>query len=205
MRSSHWRGIAVAFTIAVQPFATAWAQDLAGYWPNYVSQLQQSSPSSTPSVGKPWERFPLRVEISETDTLSTEAYRQAVMRSARRWQRATGNLVSFVFVKDAKPEDIDISVRFRRNEELSLYGGYTTFLPRTGVVIELSATRTSGKPTEVWLLERVATHELGHALGIGGHSPNDGDIMSLNYTTTEISRADLNTLRWAYASAAAKP
>jgi len=42
----------------------------------------------------------------------------------------------------------------------------------------------------------VTIHELGHAFGIGGHSPNATDVMFAAPTVTRPSRADARTLRY---------
>jgi hypothetical protein len=44
-----------------------------------------------------------------------------------------------------------------------------------------------------------ATHELGHALGINGHSSNSADIMYFTGNATDLlTQRDLNTLRTSY-------
>ena len=43
--------------------------------------------------------------------------------------------------------------------------------------------------------------EMGHALGIDAHSPFSGDIMSIDDSTTDVSKSDVDTLRVAYGGA----
>jgi predicted Zn-dependent protease len=49
------------------------------------------------------------------------------------------------------------------------------------------------------LLKNIATHELGHALGMLGHSPKESDMM---YTVTDehsrLSQRDINTVTRLY-------
>ncbi|MHB1311974.1 MAG: hypothetical protein ACYC3L_08145, partial [Gemmatimonadaceae bacterium] len=45
-------------------------------------------------------------------------------------------------------------------------------------------------------LSALVTHELGHAVGIGGHSPDAGDVMYAAPATSLPSRRDITTLRW---------
>lgn len=173
--------------------------------PNYAAALLPSRDGVPASIGNPWSRFPLRVLVIDSDPLYTTAYYEAIVRATSRWQQASGGMVSFSVRHAPSSGPCDITVRVRSNQELNLYGGYTTFPTNDGALVELSGTRTSGKPTELWLFERVATHELGHALGIGGHSPNRKDMMSLNYHAVDITRADVNTLRMAYQMARQTP
>ena len=43
---------------------------------------------------------------------------------------------------------------------------------------------------------QLAAHELGHVLGIGGHSPDAGDIMHALSIAARVSPGDAATLRW---------
>ena len=43
---------------------------------------------------------------------------------------------------------------------------------------------------------RLVTHELGHVLGIGGHSPDESDLMGGLAIAPRISAGDASTLRW---------
>jgi len=45
-------------------------------------------------------------------------------------------------------------------------------------------------------LSALVTHELGHAVGIGGHSPDAGDVMFAAPAVRAPSARDITTLRW---------
>jgi predicted Zn-dependent protease len=45
-------------------------------------------------------------------------------------------------------------------------------------------------------LAALVTHELGHAIGIGGHSPDAGDVMYAFPTVSSPSSRDITTIRW---------
>ena len=47
-------------------------------------------------------------------------------------------------------------------------------------------------------IKQIAIHQLGHAIGIYGHSPNPNDIMYSNFTTTELSQRDISTIKEIY-------
>jgi hypothetical protein len=44
----------------------------------------------------------------------------------------------------------------------------------------------------------LVTHELGHVLGIGGHSGDEGDVMNSFPRVTEPSESDRRTVRWVW-------
>lgn len=91
--------------------------------------------------------------------------------------------------------------------------GYTYFCARAGravplpfatgggtatVVIRLDLSRTTATSP----LDAVVMHELGHAIGIGGHSQSDTDVMFALPRTTTVSGRDTQTLRYLLAQAA---
>ena len=72
---------------------------------------------------------------------------------------------------------------------LPLTGGATG---RVKVDISINPAATSaGNP-----LAALVTHELGHAIGIGGHSPDAGDVMFSAPAVSSPSARDITTLRW---------
>ncbi|RYG47741.1 matrixin family metalloprotease [bacterium] len=174
--------------------------------PNYADRMLSPviNENVTPGLWKLWDRFPLRVTVLETGRFFSDTRFACIKRACERWRKATATLagggVSFV-VNHGKPlKSAQIVFELCDNHDMNQYGGYSSMEEPGRVNVQLSATRTSGDPTADWLLERVATHELGHALGIGGHSPDAADIMSTDYRSVEITRSDINTLRLVYAN-----
>lgn len=66
------------------------------------------------------------------------------------------------------------------------------------VVIRLDLSRV----TSVVPLEAVVMHELGHAIGIGGHSDSENDVMFAAPRTSTVSGRDTQTLRYLLAQGA---
>ena len=66
------------------------------------------------------------------------------------------------------------------------------------VVVILRATDKYGKPMSYEKMRAAAGHEMGHCLGIEGHSKNPNDLMSLYYGNGSLSPSDAATVRYLY-------
>lgn len=49
-------------------------------------------------------------------------------------------------------------------------------------------------------IKQIATHQMGHTIGIFGHSSDSKDIMFENFTALQLSERDINTIREIYKS-----
>jgi hypothetical protein len=66
------------------------------------------------------------------------------------------------------------------------------------VVILLRTAESDGTPIVLGKMKASAAHEFGHALGIDGHSPWSGDLMSIYYGRGVVSANDAATMRYLY-------
>ncbi|MBA4071416.1 MAG: hypothetical protein C0497_06195 [Gemmatimonas sp.] len=73
---------------------------------------------------------------------------------------------------------------------LPLVGGPGTGRVKVDIAINPDATNATNT------LRALVTHELGHAVGIGGHSPNALDVMFAQPSVAVPSSRDISTLRW---------
>ncbi|MBI5600114.1 MAG: hypothetical protein HY944_00960 [Gemmatimonadetes bacterium] len=73
---------------------------------------------------------------------------------------------------------------------LPLLGGPGTGRVKVDIAINPAATNATNT------LGALVTHELGHAIGIGGHSPNALDVMFAQPSVSAPSSRDITTLRW---------
>lgn len=78
---------------------------------------------------------------------------------------------------------------------------WAAFQPRFGVArILVTARWSGGRVADLHDVHRVLLHEMGHALGLGGHSPRPGDIMypSISQAGRGLSERDRATLAALY-------
>lgn len=68
------------------------------------------------------------------------------------------------------------------------------------IAVKINTVCTAGMSKEQAYnkIKQVALHQLGHAIGIYGHSRNSGDIMYGNFSAAKISDRDKNTIKEIY-------
>ncbi|MDD3150463.1 MAG: matrixin family metalloprotease [Candidatus Gastranaerophilales bacterium] len=69
--------------------------------------------------------------------------------------------------------------------------------------VKICTSQTEGLSDEQAKLsiKQIATHQIGHAIGIIGHSPDPNDIMAENFTAVNLSARDINTIKYIYNAA----
>ena len=178
--------------------------------PNYIDKV----PSNNRLIRWEDDAFPLKVSISEGEP----EYKDAVRRAFEYWQNATGNFVSFAYIDDADDADIKVNLAGDANtncgeNENCLYVAALTSPKIKGNILEymdmmIHTSDPSGRNYSTYQIYKVALHEIGHALGMMGHSDNPDDIMYASDQhhendifaehVTALSRRDLNTLNFLY-------
>lgn len=164
---------------------------------DYFEQIQP-----TPVGYLVWSRFPIRVAVASHDC--SAQWVAAVHQAIHEW---TAYLP--LVLTDATDAEIAIECRTpplqRNGEILQARSAETRY--------QLSVNSTAGNPilehrftvllrpdqTEAYTLAS-ARHELGHALGIWGHSPSQTDALYFSQVrrSPSISSRDINTLKRVY-------
>jgi hypothetical protein len=133
---------------------------------------------------------------------NAKAYEQMAWECFEAWSALSQGLVSFRRVTTKLASQINVA--WRRVDRTSLGHCETLWKANRLYSAEISIGISDGllhaqynNPTEV---KHTILHEVGHALGLLGHSHGQGDIMYVphQYGVDSLTPRDVNTLRWLY-------
>ncbi len=148
-----------------------------------------------------WSKKPIIIYIPQNN------YSKTIESAFKEWERASGETVTFK--KTDLKSKADIQIIF--TEKIgSNYGGLTkTYHQKNNLIkaeIFLTEKNKNQKPIEKPKMYILALHEIGHSLGIVGHSSDLNDVMSSEdiMQLQSLSANDINTLRIIYSDEAGK-
>ncbi len=78
------------------------------------------------------------------------------------------------------------------------YKAYGTNVKDNNIKINTKVTEGLTKEQAKQKIKQIAMHQIGHAIGIYGHSPDPNDIMYRDFTANSISKRDENTIQEIY-------
>jgi predicted Zn-dependent protease len=157
------------------------------------------------------ERMPLKVYI-EKNKSSNDASTQyiSILKDAfKDWANASNGRLDFIFVDSTGKSDVICTwnkdpSKFKNSSEAA----NAKVFAKNGVLdkgeIEILTISTSNaNPITDNQMRATALHEIGHILGLTGHSNNPEDVMyiaaSLKDAWIKLSNRDINTIRRLYA------
>lgn len=155
---------------------------------------------------------PIKVYISNGS--GTKGYKTeytALLKSAfSTWSDASGSAVKFAFVNSENGADIDCRWSSDPAEAASLSEGGVAKVSWRGGGIEhvtitiMTCDPSPDAPLTVNQVNAVCLHEVGHSLGLMGHSPKPTDIMFCSMPSAGakpmLSQRDVGTLKKLYSS-----
>ncbi|MCQ2958126.1 MAG: matrixin family metalloprotease, partial [Candidatus Gastranaerophilales bacterium] len=153
------------------------------------------------------DRMPLKVYLDNSKKVSV-VYVNAVKAALNTWQSASSGLFSYLIVNDPKIADINIAFKGMAQKSENQNLGITHYMYKDEYIshinMEMYTLGPSYKPLKDYDVYTVALHELGHALGIVGHSDNKDDVMHATYdpsvhnARTTLTLRDKNTIQALY-------
>ncbi|MBX9685446.1 MAG: tetratricopeptide repeat protein [Candidatus Obscuribacterales bacterium] len=159
----------------------------------------------------PDNKLPLKVFVangSRVPGFKTEY--QGIMNDAfKAWSTASQDKVKFEFVNKAELADIEClwTNDYSKVSSPSEGGEAQVSWSSKGIehvkVVILTADPTPDSPLTQNQIQAVCLHEIGHSIGLVGHSPNPSDIMFCSMPAADakiaLSQRDLGTIRHLYA------
>lgn len=149
-------------------------------------------------------KMPLKVYIADGTAVQgwNTGMKQAVVHAMRAWQNGTRGKISFA--QTYNESNADIIVKWQRNFSDNILGVSPFQMVNDTIVrsdINLAVYYPdSNRAIPMEDLKAIAVHEMGHAIGIKGHSPFQDDIMYYSKTRhlATLSQRDINTIGMLY-------
>jgi predicted Zn-dependent protease len=176
--------------------STSRACNVGTFVPNYATEVN--------AVGTVrWDHFPLKLWI-DLSTVQNASELTDLQTGLSAWSKATGGVLGISFTTNEQAAEI--LVRMVDGDKLTGANGKTVYgITDHGYIrlatIEIVHSSWLGSPQIQYrsrTVQRDAAHEMGHALGIAGHTTTPGAIMRANASVDSPTISDLNTIKTKY-------
>lgn len=162
------------------------------------------------------DSMPLKAYIKPNPKLASyhKEFTEIVRNAMNQWCAASNGIVSYKFVD--KPDGANLLWIYSDNGndcdtvcEMGLAGATDLKVhaiddrPELATIVVLAKDKPIGPIRNRQLMAKICLHEMGHALGMNGHSPNNHDVMYpspsiYDKSVPVLSERDKNTIRKLY-------
>lgn len=159
--------------------------------------------------------MPLRVFVQRDDQLPSfhKAFREIAERALNQWCVASNGKVSYKFVEAADAADIILEygdeIQSKTKDDVLCVNATTDAQLRTkeNAIIRARVRVfvdkvSAGSASQRGQISKLCLHEIGHALGLQGHSSDNKDVMFSDATASTVSEVlsehDRYRIRWLY-------
>lgn len=150
-----------------------------------------------------WNKDKINVYVADSE------YKNSIYKALSAYNSTFGDYFTFYLAKDRENSDIKIDIvdKFSSNDNHdSIYMAGITNNSFSGsdkhltnsVIQILSKKPNSDNKVSNSEVYKVALHEIGHAIGIIGHSPNSSDVMYASSSVNNFSARDIATIKLMY-------
>lgn len=147
-----------------------------------------------------WQEFPINVYVQPS------LYSNLIKTAFATWQKTSGGLVKFNFVSNINSAQITAKISSDTKVLSDEFTAGNAFVQaKNGIIYKsqidiLENDPKTGEKLSTDIIFSTALHEIGHSLGLQGHSPNSTDLMSAvnSQGKKQITNRDLNTLKMLY-------
>lgn len=175
--------------------------DLSRFTPNYANEITLDH----------WPALPVRVYFTNDLTVTPQGgsptrVNDMIFTAFSRWPAATNGVVGYTLAPDAGHADITVTTTMIPDPSGLSETGKTSVGTTAGNVLTTALMQIYVWPDITFPeltqgLLATATHEFGHALGIGGHSSDPQDVMYALHQPDQdvlLSARDVNTIKTIY-------
>lgn len=181
---------------------------------NYIEQV----PLDNGILRWDTEKFPLKVAITEDNNVNIPPYyKTEILKAFSQWQYSTG-FITFATIENSNNADIVVEISNTpsgtcNGQECKYVVGFTTPSYKGEILHKMKIVLYTKDPHGNFFSDKemynTILHEIGHALGIMGHSYSTEDLMYMSTDNTSfyapyqssfqyLSSKDINTIRLLY-------